>query len=697
MKKYAICVSLFLFVILIVFSISIKSFSAEVSVQEYLKGKLPAIFNIYLASLEDLDEQEVEFIDLLANLPVEEQRTFAREVYEEGFSPELLERLRDLQGKLEKPYLKVAFPGTDRQKISGNPIFVFGCTLPSQNTKVTVNGEEVERYDELTGNFLTLVEIPEKTEFPIKVTATLGEEETSLERTVVYEPTWQEMPEEPLAIHSANVQPREDQILGEGELLRVIVQGSPGAEAAFKIGNSGAEVAMEELSILPASLNGRGIYLGSYPVKESDISIKGKEEWQFITVLLRRGGKEISRRLPGKVSLTTGDTPHIFKTINERTRFYRINRESFNLQGVTLGGDGWLTQVVGYDLLPETYFKVTGKAGEYFRIRLGANDYLIHQSDMAEYQDEGGELNSTLSGITIKQKEGKSEVRLNFSNSRHIPFLIEDKSEQLSITFYGIGRSENFSITGSSSSVKTIELVPQVTGLSAIESAAVLNIKLYHPLVGYDYFWDKSELVISLRKPPAISPDNPLQNRIIVLDPGHGGDAVGAIGPGDVPEKVVVLEISRYLKQLLVEKGARVIMTRSGDRNLSIRERIEKAVEEEADLFISIHANAHAQGADAVSYHGHMTLYNYNYNKQLAEIILNNLAKKTGLPKTRVWKRPDIGVLRRPQVPSVLVETAYLMHPKDNRYLLLPEYQHELALSIRDGISDYFLNINSSN
>ena len=105
----------------------------------------------------------------------------------------------------------------------------------------------------------------------------MGEEETSLERTVVYEPTWQEMPEEPLAIHSANVQPREDQILGEGELGRVIVQGSPGAEAAFKIGNSGAEVAMEELSILPASLNGRGIYLGSYPVKESDISIKGKK------------------------------------------------------------------------------------------------------------------------------------------------------------------------------------------------------------------------------------------------------------------------------------------------------------------------------------------------------------------------------------------------------------------------------------
>lgn len=134
-------------------------------------------------------------------------------------------------------------------------------------------------------------------------------------------------------------------------------------------------------------------------------------------------------------------------------------------------------------------------------------------------------------------------------------------------------------------------------------------------------------------------------------------------------------------------------MTRFEDRNLSIQERIEKAVEEEADLFISIHANAHAQGADAVNYHGHMTLYNYNYNKQLAEMILNNLTKKTGLPKTRVWKRPDIGVLRRPQVPSVLVETAYLMHPEDNRYLLLPEFQHKLALGIRDGITDYFLNI----
>ena len=181
-----------------------------------------------------------------------------------------------------------------------------------------------------------------------------------------------------------------------------------------------------------------------------------------------------------------------------------------------------------------------------------------------------------------------------------------------------------------------------------------------------------------------------------MLDPGHGGGSLGAIGPGDIHEKDVVLEISKYLQKLLEERGARVIMTRSQDINVNIQQRIDMAVAQQADLFVSIHANAHAEGADAINYHGHMTLYNYNYNQKLAEIILDNLVKRTGLPGARVWQRPDLTVLRRPQVPSVLVETAFLMHPDDNWYLLQSEYQKELALGIMNGITNYFLNLISS-
>ncbi|MBC7320153.1 hypothetical protein H5T89_05880, partial [bacterium] len=253
-----------------------------------------------LASLEDLDEYAQEFIDLLEKLPATEQRIFAREVFQDGFSLGLLERLRDWQKKVErveKPFLKVAYPVQSGQRIRGNPIFVFGSTTPSREVTVYVNGVEVEKFDYRSGNFLTLVEVPEGMEFPIKVTAALNGEETSLERTVIYQPAWQEMPEEPLAIHSANVQPRQNQVLEEGSQLRVIIQGSPRTEAVFRIGNNLQEIPMEEIKTLSYTSGIRGIYQGSYIVKKEDIPPTGKTDAQSITVTLHREGKEISREL----------------------------------------------------------------------------------------------------------------------------------------------------------------------------------------------------------------------------------------------------------------------------------------------------------------------------------------------------------------------------------------------------------------
>jgi len=79
--------------ILIVFSTLIFS-SETIDVKDYIKGKFPVIFNIYLAPLGELDEYEKEFIDLLQNLPEEEQKNFAKEVYNNGFSKEILEKIK---------------------------------------------------------------------------------------------------------------------------------------------------------------------------------------------------------------------------------------------------------------------------------------------------------------------------------------------------------------------------------------------------------------------------------------------------------------------------------------------------------------------------------------------------------------------------------------------------------------------------
>lgn len=92
--------------ILIIFSIPIFA-SETINVKDYIKGKFPVIFNIYLASLGDLDEYEKEFIDLLQNLPEEEQKNFAKEVYDNGFSKEILKEVLANIKKIEEDKLEI--------------------------------------------------------------------------------------------------------------------------------------------------------------------------------------------------------------------------------------------------------------------------------------------------------------------------------------------------------------------------------------------------------------------------------------------------------------------------------------------------------------------------------------------------------------------------------------------------------------
>ena len=114
---------------------------------QYLNGKFPTIFNLCLASLQELDTAEKEFIYLLEKLPQDEQEAYAKEVYNNGFSQDLLDNLKHWQKKEEAPSLKVAYPWRSEQRIWGSPLYVFGTTDASPAVKVTVNEEEVTLFD----------------------------------------------------------------------------------------------------------------------------------------------------------------------------------------------------------------------------------------------------------------------------------------------------------------------------------------------------------------------------------------------------------------------------------------------------------------------------------------------------------------------------------------------------------------------
>ena len=85
-----------------------------------------------------------------------------------------------------------------------------------------------------------------------------------------------------------------------------------------------------------------------------------------------------------------------------------------------------------------------------------------------------------------------------------------------------------------------------------------------------------------------------------------------------------------------------------------------------------------------------MTLYNYDHNEKLADIMLDTVTEEMDLPALYTWRR-NIAVTRHTQFPSVLVEAGYMMHPQDNWYILHPSGQEKFARAMMEGIKEYFI------
>ncbi|MFK7964780.1 MAG: N-acetylmuramoyl-L-alanine amidase [Burkholderiaceae bacterium] len=219
----------------------------------------------------------------------------------------------------------------------------------------------------------------------------------------------------------------------------------------------------------------------------------------------------------------------------------------------------------------------------------------------------------------------------------------------------------------------------------------------------------------------------------IAIDAGHGGEDPGAIGGLGTYEKDVVLAIAAELRQLIkLEPGMRPFMTREGDYFVPLARRVEKARRVSADLFVSIHADAfvHPQAKGASVYvlsergatstaarwlarrenladkvggvrHGKVQsrraralLVEMSARSKLTESdrlgrnVLTALKDVAALHKPAI-ERAAFAVLKTPEIPSVLVETAFISNPDEEKRLIDPRYQRKVAGAIFEGLKNY--------
>ncbi len=178
----------------------------------------------------------------------------------------------------------------------------------------------------------------------------------------------------------------------------------------------------------------------------------------------------------------------------------------------------------------------------------------------------------------------------------------------------------------------------------------------------------------------------PERRSIICCDAGHGGSDPGAVGPSGLREADVTLKITQQVAKLLGERGAIVILTRGGDKDVSLQDRAKFANDGNADVFVSIHCNAAtnpaAHGLEAFYFEGS------GAGKRLAEAMLERLVAETGLANRGV-KAARFAVLRLTDMPAALVECGFISNPTEEDLLQRENFQQECARAIADGIAAY--------
>lgn len=208
-------------------------------------------------------------------------------------------------------------------------------------------------------------------------------------------------------------------------------------------------------------------------------------------------------------------------------------------------------------------------------------------------------------------------------------------------------------------------------------------------LVGYGAEYVGDDLHVKIRKPLKIVPKKPLKNIVVTIDAGHGGSELGAIGCLGNKEKDLNLTNARNLERALKSKGAKVVMTRSDDRDMSLATRVKIADDSESAVFISLHANSIPDGGNPEKSRGFGIYYYYPEAKPLGEYILHNMQSKLPLENNGLIQA-SFYVVRNTKSLSLLIESGYMINPEDNAKLLNKKVQKQLAKSIADGVEEYF-------
>ena len=329
-------------------------------------------------------------------------------------------------------------------------------------------------------------------------------------------------------------------------------------------------------------------------------------------------------------------------------------------------------------------------------IYTGVKEYIIGASGNFFITQSGGyipkssvdlvsgeiDLKNNITGGILKVYDNYEKIVLDTSKNSAFTANMTDNS--LTVTLYNTSSLVNVDLSESK--------VLKSMSAQSKENCTVYKFeqKKSGALWGYhiDYLGNKT--VITLKYPPKISDDKrlPLKNVTVMIDPGHGREDPGALGPAGTTgasEKDLNMAVSAQLKLELEKLGAKVLVTRTTDIRVDYEGRLGLADAVKPDFFISVHHNSTALTNDSSKSEGFEIYYHWSHSKDFAQNLYDEVLLATG-KKGRDIHYADYRVTRMYYAPSVLVECGYMLNPNEYSYLITPFQIENTARGLALGV-----------
>lgn len=323
-------------------------------------------------------------------------------------------------------------------------------------------------------------------------------------------------------------------------------------------------------------------------------------------------------------------------------------------------------------------FRVLGDTSDLYKVGLSENRYAYIPKEMVADTVVEKCPGAAISGsVSVSNSGGYDRISIALSDRR--PYIIREETDprKMVIELYGVQNNSNW-IT----QYTDLMSVSEINVLQKESDVLVFTVGLKGKSSwGYSAYYQDNRLVIDIKHQPELS----LKGMVIGIDAGHGGESSsGAIGrTSRVQEKVLNLDMAKRLKKILEKKGARVILSRTEDVEVSMAERKAIFLENDIDLMVSIHCNA---GGTA---RGTSTYYKHIQYRPLAESILKRLLEIDGVNLFGLVGNFNFSLNAPTEYPTVLVETLFLSNAEDEAMLNSPKFRETMMKQVAAGLQDY--------